>query len=57
MMRQPVTYLEIQKWVYRRHGFIPKTCWIAHRKELCGLPLGAAASSNSSGLGSHSVDL
>jgi hypothetical protein len=42
-MRQPVTYLEIQKWVYRRHGFIPKTCWIAHCKELCGLPLGAAA--------------
>ena len=39
-MRQPVTYLEIQKWVYRRHGFIPKTCWIAHCKELCGLPLG-----------------
>jgi hypothetical protein len=42
-MRQPVTYLEIQKWVYRRHGFIPKACWIAHCKELCGLPLGAAA--------------
>jgi hypothetical protein len=43
MMRQPVRYMEIQKWVYRRHGFIPKTCWIAHCKELCGLPLGIAA--------------
>jgi hypothetical protein len=43
MMRQPVTYLEIHKWVYRRHGFIPNTCWIAHCKELCGLPLGRRA--------------
>jgi hypothetical protein len=42
MMLQPVTYREIQTWVYQRHGFIPKDCWIAHCKELCGLPRGIA---------------
>jgi len=42
MTRQSATYLEIQKWVYQRHGFIPKSGWIAHCKEICGLPLGTA---------------
>ena len=32
------TYRQIQDWVKERHGFKPKTCWIAHCKELCGLP-------------------
>jgi hypothetical protein len=56
-MRQPVTYLEIQKWVYRRHGFIAKTCWIAHCKELCGLPLGATANRQEGAERSRSVSL
>ena len=33
------TYAEIQSWVKRRYGFNPKTCWIAHCKELCGLDM------------------
>jgi hypothetical protein len=41
-MRQAVTYQAIQQWVYRNHGFIPMSAWIAHCKELCGLPLGPA---------------
>jgi hypothetical protein len=28
------TNLEIQKWVARRHGFLPETAWIEHCKEL-----------------------
>ena len=36
------TYKEIQGWVRQEHGFQPKTCWIAHCKELKGLPLGTA---------------
>jgi hypothetical protein len=24
------TYRQIQNWVKRREGFVPKTCWIAH---------------------------
>ena len=41
-MGQAATYLEIQEWVYRHHGFIPKTSWIAHCKELYDLPRGTA---------------
>ncbi len=33
------TYMEIQDYVRRRYGFVPETCWIAHVKELCGLPV------------------
>jgi hypothetical protein len=33
------TYLEIQRFVRDHFGFVPKTCWIAHVKELSGLPL------------------
>ena len=36
------TYPEIQKWVKSKHGFVPKTCWIAHCREMCGLPLRTA---------------
>jgi len=31
------TYSEIQIWVKSKYGFVPKTCWIAHAKEICGL--------------------
>ena len=33
------TYKEIQAYVKEKHGFQPKTCWIAHMKEVCGLPV------------------
>lgn len=36
------TYREIQRWVKPEYGFVPKTCWIAHCKELMGIPLRAA---------------
>jgi hypothetical protein len=28
------TNLEIQKWVARKHGFVPETVWIEHCKQL-----------------------
>ena len=31
------TYKQIQDWVKTNFGFTPKTCWIAHVKEICGL--------------------
>ena len=34
-----VAYKEIQAYVKSKYGFVPKTCWITHVKELCGLPL------------------
>jgi hypothetical protein len=30
-------YAEIRKFVQRRHGFVPKTGWIAHVEEIRGL--------------------
>ena len=36
------TYAEIQDWVKKKYGWEPKTCWIAHCKELYGLPVGRA---------------
>jgi len=42
MIRQCATYARIQKWVKQRHGFVPKTCWIAHCKEIHRLPLRTA---------------
>ena len=33
------TYKEIQSFVKANYGFIPKTCWIAHVKEIEGLPI------------------
>jgi hypothetical protein len=33
------SYAEVQEYVQQRHGFVPKTCWIAHVKELNGLPV------------------
>ena len=41
-MRSLATYLEIQRWVEQQFGFIPETCWIAHCKELYGLPVDTA---------------
>jgi hypothetical protein len=42
-----VTDQEVQKWVARQHGFVPESAWIAHCKELCGIPTpGTAASEN-----------
>jgi hypothetical protein len=32
------TRAEIQKFVQRHHGFIPKPGWIAHVKEVYGVP-------------------
>lgn len=32
------TYSQIQNFVQRRHGFVPKIGWIAHVKALRGLP-------------------
>jgi hypothetical protein len=31
------SYKEIQRYVKANSGFTPKTCWIAHVKEICGL--------------------
>jgi len=36
------TYRIIQNWVKNNHGFVPKTCWIAHVKAQHGLILGLA---------------
>jgi hypothetical protein len=33
------TYKQIQSWVKQNYGFVPKTCWIAHVKNMCGLPM------------------
>ena len=36
------TYADIAECVKQRHGFVPKTCWIAHVKEPNGWPMGTA---------------
>ncbi len=36
------TYAAIQTYVKQTHGFVPKTCWIAHVKSLHGLPMRTA---------------
>jgi hypothetical protein len=36
---EKVTYKAIHGWVKDRFGFVPKSCWIAHVKELLGLPV------------------
>ena len=33
------TYKDIQLAVEDSHGFVPRTCWIAHCKELLGMPV------------------
>lgn len=32
-----VTYKGIQEYIKAKYGYVPKTCWIAHCKELSGL--------------------
>lgn len=27
------TYKQIQEYIKQKHGYIPKSCWIAHMKE------------------------
>lgn len=41
-IRDSAPYGEIQRWVKLQYGFGPKTCWIAHCKEMFGLPVRAA---------------
>jgi hypothetical protein len=36
------TYKEIETWVKDNYGWTPKTCWIAHCKELNGLSVNRA---------------
>lgn len=31
------TYKEIQQWIKQKYGYVPKSCWIAHVKELSSL--------------------
>jgi hypothetical protein len=33
------TYKDIQAYVKLEYGFVPKSCWIAHMKELCQIPV------------------
>ncbi len=33
------TYKEIQDWVKKHYGFVPKDCWIAHCKEINNIPV------------------
>ena len=42
------TYKEIQSYVKAEYGYVPKTCWIAHMKEICGLPVKIAPNRYSS---------
>ena len=35
-------YKKIQCWIQENYGWTPKTCWIAHCKELAGLPVKSA---------------
>lgn len=31
------TYPQIWQYTKKQFGYVPKPCWIAHMKELCGL--------------------
>jgi len=33
------TYANLAAWVREHRGFVPETCWIAHCRELNGLPV------------------
>lgn len=33
-----LTHTDIQNYVRRPYGFVPKTCWIAHIRVMNGLP-------------------
>lgn len=36
------SYREIQAYIMQQYGFVAQTCWIAHMKEVCGLPVHSA---------------
>lgn len=42
------TYRAIQDFVRARHGTVVQTCWIAHAKELHGLPVRTASNRHGS---------
>ncbi len=44
------TYKEIQSYVRNESGFVPKTCWIAHVKETCGLSPRVASNRKDNGV-------
>ncbi len=44
------TYAQIQDDIKGRHGYTVKTCWIAHVKELNGLPMRKASNRVSSSI-------
>lgn len=33
------SYEEIQQYVKQKYGFVPKTCLVAHAKEIFGIPV------------------
>ena len=41
------TYKEIQKYVKEKYGFKPESCWIAHMKEVCNIPVRVASNRHS----------
>lgn len=47
------TYGEIQEYVKDKYGYTVKTCWIAHAKEILGMPLKVANNRISSGSRKH----
>jgi len=42
MTNHTATYVAIKECVVKQFGFVPKTCWIAHVKELNRLPVSVA---------------
>ena len=36
------TYKDIRNFVKEKYGFYPQPCWIAHMKEVCGIPVRVA---------------
>jgi len=36
-MIKMATYTQIQEYIKKQFGYKPKSCWIAHMKEICGL--------------------
>ena len=33
------TYKQMERYIRKTYGFVPKSCWIAHMKEKCNLPV------------------
>ena len=53
MAGEGATYQQIQAWIRARHGFTVKTCWIAHAKELSGVPVRRASNRREAGRREH----